>query len=924
MDDTEDIPALRREYRTEVEENLLGDSIRSAMLLFIVLQTAFFIPADWILFREHFGDFLVVRLVENALLVFLYFKWSYVSPVQSTAISSLTGAGIFLFMVHMSGGVESGYYVGLILLLVGIALLTPLSGIQGGLIAGTIFTAYAFLPWISHRGETVNWNLYVQHLIFLGSVGIEAALACLLMDRMRFREFKQRRELTTARDELAELDRAKSRFSANIHHELRTPLTLILSPLDALRSGEFGPVPEYISSTLDTMHSNGRRLHKMINNLLDLSKLESRQFEIVRRPTRIDRLINELVESAKPMAERKGVQLTSICLDQPIEVAIDSEAIEKVIINLLGNALKFTESGGRVSVKVEVEPEGDGIHIRVVDDGIGIPSEQITSIFDRFAQVDSSATRKFEGTGIGLSLAKEMVQMHGGRIWAESLGQGSGTTMNVWLPSGMTDRAIEEDVLTDDTGRALGIRDSITAMETDLNLDGFDFSIHRNTLGDIERQIDRSNDRTERSNHFEETHEVHHGPESGEVLIAEDNPDMRQLLSALIGSYYRVRLAKNGLEALTQARESAPDLILSDVMMPEMDGTELCREIKGDPKTSSIPIILVTSKAEGEMKVEGLELGANDYVTKPFHPRELLARVGSLVRSNSLRKELSIKNDELVSALSELKRAEQQLVQNERLAAVGELAAGIAHEVNNPVNFSLNAARMLAKSAKDFSSIAEHFASESETLDEKNSEEIMTIAGEVEELASIVSQGLERTQSLVANLRDFASNENCNTPREIVDIRGCVKAASSLVRPTLSASGIDLSVIAPPNPQMADVDETAITQVILNLLKNASDAIGDGGGLIEVELCRKDRLLCLSISDSGPGIPLEHRKRLFEPFFTTKPTGSGTGLGLAFCRRVALDHGGTLELDPTSGEGSRFTLTIEAAPPKAPPPPQSP
>jgi signal transduction histidine kinase len=276
---------LYREYRAEVEGALLGDAIRSAMLLFFALQTFVFIPADWILFPDRFNEFLAARLAENVLLAFLYFKWSYVDAVQSTTISSLTGAALFLFMVHVTGGVESGYYVGLILLLVGIAVLTPLTGRQGSLIAGTICASYASLPWTSHLGSDVNWTTYGQHLFFLSSACVEAGLACVLMDRMRFRDFRQRRELTEARDKLAELDRAKSRFSANVHHELRTPLTLILSPLDALRSGEFGVVPTSIVSTLDTMYSNGRRLHKMINNLLDLSKIENEQLRITRRPT---------------------------------------------------------------------------------------------------------------------------------------------------------------------------------------------------------------------------------------------------------------------------------------------------------------------------------------------------------------------------------------------------------------------------------------------------------------------------------------------------------------------------------------------------------------------------------------------------------------------------------------------------------------
>lgn len=199
------------------------DAIRNASLLFIGLQTIFFIPADWILHPDHFSNFLVARLIENALLAFVYTKWSRHNAVHATIFTAMSGSTLFLFMVHSTGGVESGYYVGLILLLVGIAVLAPLSGKQSSLIAGGICLSYASLPVTSHAATSVNWASYFQNLFFLGSAAIEAALACHLMDGMRFRDFTQKRELIEAHDALAKMDKAKSRFSANVHHELRTP-----------------------------------------------------------------------------------------------------------------------------------------------------------------------------------------------------------------------------------------------------------------------------------------------------------------------------------------------------------------------------------------------------------------------------------------------------------------------------------------------------------------------------------------------------------------------------------------------------------------------------------------------------------------------------------------------------------------------------
>ncbi len=903
---------LHRQYREEIERTILGDAIRNAALLFIVLQTVLFIPADWILHPEHFSVFVAARFIENGLLGLVYFKISRINAVYATAFTAFTGSTLFLYMVHMTGGVESGYYVGLMLLLVGIAVLAPLSGRQSALISGVILLSYASLPWTSHGGQDVDWADYIQHLFFLGSACVEAALACLLMDGLRFRDFCQRRELIEARDELAEMDKAKSRFSANVHHELRTPLTLILSPLEAIRSGDFGPVPEEIASTLETMHSNGRRLHKMINNLLDLSKLESEQFKIVRRPTRLDKLVVDLVSSATPMATRKQVELKHEGFDNPQELAIDPDAIEKVIVNLIGNALKFTGPGG--SIRIVGEFDQDGATIRVFDTGIGIPPDKLDSVFDRFAQVDSSATRSYEGTGIGLSLAQEMVQLHDGRIWAESAGVGHGTTMSVWLPNGLSDAEIEEDVLSDDYGRQLSAQSSLEALGTDLNLETE--SDDSTYLDDIKRQLDRSLDDTA---HLETSRVDGDVESNAEILIAEDNPDMRRLLKTLIGRRYRVRTARNGREALEVVNHHRPDLILSDVMMPEMDGTELCRRIKENPETQEIPVVLVTSKAESEMKVEGLELGADDYVTKPFHPRELLARVGSLVRSSVLRRELAVRNEQLGEALEELKRTQVLLVQNERLAAVGELAAGVAHEINNPVNFALNAARMLASNAAEIQAIVSEVStgsgnSKPGSRSRAAQPTVEELGEDVSELSGIVIEGLERTQTLVRDLTNFASpSKRDERARSRTNLAQCAQAAAKLIAPTLRSANVDVKFENPDLRLMVEFDEGAMGQVFLNLFKNACDAMAPVGGTVHVKFDTTDCDVNVRISDEGSGISAEAQDRVFEPFFTTKDAGEGTGLGLAVSRQIVVDHAGSIKIESEPGHGTTVHVRLPRA-----------
>jgi signal transduction histidine kinase len=404
---------------------------------------------------------------------------------------------------------------------------------------------------------------------------------------------------------------------------------------------------------------------------------------------------------------------------------------------------------------------------------------------------------------------------------------------------------------------------------------------------------------------------------------------MRALIADLLSREFRVRLARDGQEGLERFREAAPDLVVSDVMMPRMTGTEFCKILKADPVSAAVPFVLVTSKAEREMKIEGLELGAEDYVAKPFHPRELLARVRSLVRLKRLREELALRNDELSAsnreleqAISDLREAEVQLVQSERLAAIGELVAGVAHEVNNPVNFARNAllalreqvhelldycAKLGSPPSADAGSLAQWTREIAELRERLGVAELSESVGE---LVDIVREGLDRTHRLVGDLRDVAARGNA--PQGPVDVAACIASTVRLVRSNIEKSGIVLRESVAPELPPVQGDSGALGQVFLNLLKNAAEAIGERGGEIEVSAERAGDELVIRVRDDGPGIPPEVRARLFEPFFTTKAAGKGTGLGLSICRRVAGEHAGTIEVESEVGKGSVFELRLPA------------
>jgi signal transduction histidine kinase len=342
-------------------------------------------------------------------------------------------------------------------------------------------------------------------------------------------------------------------------------------------------------------------------------------------------------------------------------------------------------------------------------------------------------------------------------------------------------------------------------------------------------------------------------------------------------------------------------------------------------------VVLVTSKAEREMKIEGLELGADDYVTKPFHPRELLARVRSLVRVTSLQKQLAAHNERLEKALFDLKQAEVQLVQSERLAAVGELAAGVAHEVNNPVNFALNAARAMEANVKDLRSLA----AELSALDTSGVPasvrarlEALTGAGArggvqeasetLLELSEIIEEGLSRTSSLVTELRDFAAPGRAGELSAGVRLEKGLRSTLQLLKHALDERGARVEVEIEPDLPTIVGDAGGLNQVFLNLVKNASEAFEQSGGTIRVSLRREGDHVVVEVADDGPGIPAEHVGELFEPFFTTKTAGEGTGLGLPISRQIVSAHGGTIDVRSRPGRGTRFTIRLPVEGPGEP------
>ena len=912
--------ALHAAYRRELDEHRTVPYVRTGALVTSVINVAF-TWLDHYAFPERFLEFLVSRALLQLVLLAVFLHAARARPrAAKWALSVATGAMLVAVVYGTGAPATTDYYVGLMLFLMGVPMLLPMSGAEAAVLAGLVVGAFGLAPALT--AGAFAWKTYVVHAIFLASAGVVSLASSILLDRIRFRDFARQREVEQARDQLAELDRTKSRFTANVHHELRTPLTLTLAPIEGMLGGEFGEVSELQRSYLKTMHVNALRLLKLINNLLDFAKLESRQLELHRRPVDVGRLAGDLVAGARPLAERKRIALEGVGLEGLPTLHADPDALEKILINLLGNALKFTDPGGRIELRGEAE--GDGIHLSVSDTGIGLPADQLERIFDRFAQVDTSATRRHEGTGIGLSLCKELVELHGGRIWAESPGPGGGTRMHVRLPVGVADAPAEEAILAAADGRVLSARQSFAAFGAELD---FGPELENGSRAvELERTVERFEANQPPGAEPAEAPAAGAAPDSApEILVAEDNADMRRLLAFLLGREYRVRLARNGREALDAVRAHPPDLVLTDVMMPEMSGIELCRTLKADPATRGIPVVLVTSKAEREMKLEGLELGADDYVSKPFHPRELLARVRSLVRLRGLQEELAERNRALeqanaglTHALGQLQEAQAQLVHREKMASVGQLVAGIAHEINNPVNFIQGNLHYLEEYVRVLVALVERYEALAPELGERfarlrEESELGHVLRDLDSVLAGCREGVERTTSLVRDLRTFSRLDRAE--RVLGNLHEILDSTLNLLRGRLARIRVHKEY-----GEIPEVESLAgqLGQVFMNLLSNAADALGDAGTLWVRTRALEDGRVAVEIEDDGKGIEADHLERIFDPFFTTKEVGKGTGLGLSVTWGIVERHGGTIRVRSEPGRGSCFRVELPARIPDSP------
>jgi signal transduction histidine kinase len=671
-------------------------------------------------------------------------------------------------------------------------------------------------------------------------------LAASISSARSYEQEKQRAE------DLAQLDRAKTAFFSNVSHEFRTPLTLILGPIEDALAGERRALE---GEQLDLIRRNALRLFKMVNTLLDFSRMEAGRAQASYVPTDLAALTTSLASAFQSAVEGAGLQFVVACSPLPEPVYVDTEMWEKIVLNLLSNAVKYTHRG---AIRVTLSGQAGGAQLTVSDSGIGIPEEELPRVFERFYRVRGTEGRSHEGTGIGLALVQELVKLHGGRVAASSR-LGAGTTFTVWLPSGsahLPDERIEHTPKPRTTAGAAPF------------------------IEEARRWIAEPDDDTPRTAPtIDDTPEAAPAAPSARILLVDDNADLRAYVAGLLRRVFPdVSVAANGLEALDKARAERPDLILSDVMMPVLDGFGLVRALRADERTRGTPIILLSARAGDEATVEGLRSGADDYLVKPFSARELLARVRTQLDMTRMRREL---NERAI--------VEQRLL--ETLKARDEWLTVVSHELRTPVTALTLSLQSLLRG--------------------------LGTRGDNPRAQSTLKH-LERLLQQVEHLIDvaeLASGHPLELSASELDLSALTADVAAEAREKAARVGCVLSLDAPASV-LGVYDRSRLRQLLHQLLDNA---IKFGSGK-PVELSVRREIEqgtvrnVIRIIDHGGGIAAEDAERVFGRFerAASTRTHGGFGLGLWLARQIASAHSGSITLARTDGGGTRVAVTLPA------------
>ncbi|WP_051710292.1 ATP-binding protein [Andreprevotia chitinilytica] len=660
-------------------------------------------------------------------------------------------------------------------------------------------------------------------------------------------------EVQALYDKLKALDVLKTQFFANISHEFRTPLTLILGPVEEALAD---PQQLLHTESLEAVHRNAQRLLRLVNSLLDFARIEASRLQMSFAPTDLAALTTDLASSFRSLVERAGMQLVVDCPPLPERVYVDVALWEKIVLNLVSNAFKFTLQG---EITVALRWRDDRVELVVRDTGCGIPETELPHMFERFHRIEGAHGRSFEGSGIGLSLVHEFAKLHGGDVRVSSL-VGQGSVFTVVIPTGCAHLPAEH-IANEASATHLAATDNAYLLEAMpwLSTPGGHAEGETPPAAQVAAMVTPAR-----------------------ILVADDNADMRAYLTRILSARWRVDVAEDGGLALALARANRPDLILSDVMMPRMDGIALLRELRADAQTRDIPVVLLSARAGEESLLEGIGTGADDYLVKPFSARELLARVQTHLGMALQRREWA----------KELERANVELE---------AFSYSVSHDLRTPLRAVDGFSKVLLDSYGD-------------RLDEEGRHFLVRVRTATQRMGALIDDLLNLSRITRAPLK-----------RELIDVSGMARHILDELAEREPYRRVEIEVAT----ALVSEADCALLKVLLeNLLANAwKYSSKRSQSRIEVGLLPAGEPQATGrqqngaqagdgpvffVRDNGAGFDMAHARKLFSPFHRLHAASEfeGTGIGLATVQRIVARHGGRVWAEAAKDAGATFYFTL--------------
>jgi signal transduction histidine kinase/ligand-binding sensor domain-containing protein/HPt (histidine-containing phosphotransfer) domain-containing protein len=764
-------------------------------------------------------------------------SWIFTDAKNRRATYTNLPAGDYIFRVKASNG--DGYW-----------------NEQGKSLNVTVLPA----PWLS-------WWAFTLYFI----VGVSSLITYI------YRLNSRRLQEQAINVRLTRVDKLKDEFLANTSHELRTPLNGIIGLAESLIDGVAGQLPDKANHDLSMVVASGRRLSNLVNDILDFSKLKNHGLQIQTAAIDINSMIDVVFTISRPTLNKKDVVLVNNIAEDFTAVKADEDRLQQILFNLIGNAIKFTESG---SITVSAQLVGNSnsaaqqfICIDITDTGIGIAAENLATIFESFEQISGDETRSKSGTGLGLAVSKQLVELHGGKITVSST-LNKGSTFSFTLPAyNLSDSELKEFVATGDARHEQTKQQLSRFQVLDDTIDYFP---------EIDANLQDSN--------------VSHGNRDFRVLIVDDDAINRQVLNNyLLPLNYQLFQAKGGEQALALIDKASEglaegerpfDLILLDIMMPKVSGYEVCRKLREKYSVNELPVIFLTAKNQVVDLVESFSAGGNDYLTKPISKYELLSRVETHLKLLDINRSL------------EQQVAERTVELEHAMKAKGDFLAKMSHEIRTPMNAIIGLGYLTLKTDLD-----------------KNQKDLISKTQDA-------SQAL---LGLINDILDFSKIEAGKMSVESVtmSLGGLIKKTNNICALRAHAKNLELIVkVHSDVPKHIKSDPVRLQQILVNLVSNAIKFTDQGHILIEVGVAEKqltnggDNHLTLEfcVSDTGIGLEESTMNTLFQSFTQadssiTRKFG-GTGLGLSICKELSGLMGGEVWVESTLGEGSKFSFNI--------------